>query len=90
MNYKEEVNHPTHYLKDSGFEVIDVVNAWDLNFQLSNAIKYIARAGKKEPKKVVQDLEKAIWYIKYEIDRININKSVLKLKREVNKHENKD
>ena len=90
MNYKEEVNHPSHYLKDSGFEVIDVVNAWDLNFQLSNAIKYVARAGKKDTKKVIQDLEKAIWYIKYEIDRININKNILKLEKEVNKHENKN
>tara|TARA_B100000902_G_C27120549_1_gene818436 strand:+ start:587 stop:817 length:231 start_codon:yes stop_codon:yes gene_type:complete len=75
MNHKEEVDHPSHYLKESGFEVIDVVNAWDLNFQLSNAIKYIARAGKKDPEKVTQDLEKAIWYIKYEIDMINIKKN---------------
>ena len=79
MNHKEEVNHPSHYLKDSGFEVIDVVNAWDLNFQLSNAIKYIARAGKKDPEKVTQDLEKAIWYIKYEIDMINIKKNSCKI-----------
>jgi hypothetical protein len=79
MNHKEEVNHPLHYLKDSGFEVIDVVNAWDLNFQLSNAIKYIARAGKKDPEKVIQDLEKAIWYIKYEIDVINIKKNSLNI-----------
>tara|TARA_B100000214_G_scaffold281839_1_gene211484 strand:+ start:486 stop:758 length:273 start_codon:yes stop_codon:yes gene_type:complete len=90
MNHKEEVNHPSHYLKDSGFEVIDVVNAWDLNFQLSNAIKYVARAGKKDPKKVIQDLEKAIWYIKYEIDRININKNISKLKKEENKYEDKN
>tara|TARA_Y100000589_G_C27082221_1_gene600153 strand:+ start:735 stop:989 length:255 start_codon:yes stop_codon:yes gene_type:complete len=79
MSHKEEVNHPSHYLKDSGFEVIDVVNAWDLNFQLSNAIKYIARAGKKDPEKVTQDLEKAIWYIKYEIDMINIKKNSCKI-----------
>ena len=72
MSHKEEVNHPSHYLKGSGFEVIDVVNAWDLNFQLSNAVKYIARAGKKDPNKVIQDLKKAIWYINYEIDKVNI------------------
>ena len=60
---KEEVNHPDHYLQSTGFEVIDVIEAWDLNFCLGNAVKYIARAGIKNPKKKKQDLEKAVWYI---------------------------
>jgi hypothetical protein len=90
MNYKEEVNHPSHYLKASGHEVIDVVNAWDLNFQLSNAIKYIARAGKKDSKKVTQDLEKAVWYIKYEINRINNNIELVNSNRKAVINENKN
>jgi len=65
---KENVNHPDHYLKDSGYEVIDVIEAWDLNFSLGNAIKYIARAGKKNPEKTCEDLKKAIWYIQRVID----------------------
>ncbi len=60
---KEEVNHPDHYLQSTGFEVIDVIEAWDLNFCLGNAIKYVARAGIKNPEKKKQDLEKAVWYI---------------------------
>tara|TARA_B100000925_G_C21932017_1_gene440692 strand:+ start:511 stop:729 length:219 start_codon:yes stop_codon:yes gene_type:complete len=60
---KEEVNHPDHYLQSTGFEVIDVIEAWDLNFCLGNAVKYIARAGIKNPEKKKQDLEKAMWYI---------------------------
>lgn len=60
---KEEVNHPDHYLQSTGFEVIDVIEAWDLNFCLGNAVKYIARAGIKNPEKKKQDLEKAVWYI---------------------------
>ena len=48
---KEEVNHPDHYLQSTGFEVIDVIEAWDLNFCLGNAVKYIARAGIKNPEK---------------------------------------
>ena len=67
---KENVDHPNHYLKDSGHEVIDAINAWDLNFELGNAIKYIARAGKKDPKKTMEDLNKAKWYIQHQIDRI--------------------
>ena len=60
---KEEVNHPDHYLQSTGFEVIDVIEAWDLNFCLGNAVKYVARAGIKNPKKKKQDLENAVWYI---------------------------
>ena len=65
---KEQVNHPSHYLKDSGHEVIDVIKAWGLGFELGNAIKYIARSGKKDEKNTKQDLEKAMWYIQYYID----------------------
>ncbi len=68
---KEKVNHPSHYLKDSGHEVIDVIESWDLNFSLGNAIKYIARSGRKDENLNVQDLEKALWYINREIKRLS-------------------
>ena len=67
---KESVDHPDHYLKKSGHEVIDVIRAWKLNFELGNAVKYIARAGRKNPDKIVEDLQKAIWYINEEIEQI--------------------
>ena len=67
---KEEVNHPDHYLQSTGFEVIDVIEAWDLNFCLGNAVKYIARAGIKNPEKKKQDLEKAVWYIERVIESL--------------------
>ncbi len=60
------VNHPPHY-KAGGIEVIDFIEAKDLNFRLGNAVKYISRAGKKASDPV-QDLEKALWYLKREID----------------------
>jgi len=69
-NVKSNVHHPSHYLKDSGHEVIDVINAWKLNFELGNAIKYIARAGKKDPSKEIEDLEKAKEYIEMQINNI--------------------
>lgn len=65
------VDHPDHYLMDSGHEVIDVIEAWNLDFNLGNAIKYIARSGKKDPKKNIEDLEKSIWYIKRQISNIS-------------------
>ena len=65
---KEKVNHPSHYLKDSGHEVIDVIESWDLNFSLGNAIKYICRAGHKGGQlKRCEDLEKAIDYLQNEL-----------------------
>jgi NTP pyrophosphatase (non-canonical NTP hydrolase) len=67
--HKEAVNHPSHYGgKDNPYEAIKVIEAWDLNFHLGNAIKYIARAGKKGDKK--EDLKKALWYIQRELDKL--------------------
>lgn len=63
----EMVDHPDHYNQGS-IEVIDVIEDWDLDFRLGNAVKYIARAGKKN-NEVKQDLEKAIWYIKRYINK---------------------
>ena len=63
----DAVDHPTHY--NSGtIEVIDFIEDQKLSFHLGNAIKYIARAGKKDRAKVVEDLKKAIWYIERYIE----------------------
>ena len=62
----DPVNHPPHY-KAGGIEVIDFIEAKDLNFRLANVVKYVSRAGKKDSDPV-QDLEKAAWYLKREID----------------------
>lgn len=63
----EAVDHPSHYRKDTGYEAIDVIEAWGLGFCLGNAVKYIARTGHKGD--AVEDLEKAKWYIEREIAR---------------------
>ena len=64
----DPVNHPSHYT-DGKIEVIDFIEDKGLGFHLGNAVKYIARAGKKDPSKTVQDLEKARWYLDREIRR---------------------
>ena len=62
----EAVDHPKHYnTHPSGVECIDVVE--HMGFNLGNAIKYIWRCDHKG--KHNEDLEKAIWYIKREIER---------------------
>ena len=64
----DPVNHPSHYT-DGRIEVIDFIEDKHLNFHLGNTVKYVARAGKKDPSKAVQDLEKARWYLDREISR---------------------
>jgi hypothetical protein len=65
---KETVNHPDHYGgAENPYEAIKVIRAWRLNFALGNAVKYIARAGKKDPSKHIEDLQKAVFYLQNEI-----------------------
>ena len=65
----DPVHHPSHYGgADNPYEAIKVIDAWGLGFALGNAVKYIARAGKKDD--IVQDLEKAAWYLNHEIERL--------------------
>ena len=44
-------------------EVIDVIEGLKLPYHLGNAVKYIARAGHKDPEKTTEDLRKAVWYL---------------------------
>ena len=62
----KNVDHPSHYNQGT-IEVIDAIEDWNLNFCLGNAIKYIARCAYKGHKK--EDLEKAIWYLKRELEK---------------------
>lgn len=71
----DNVNHPPHYNSHpSGIECIEIVRHH--NFNIGNAFKYLWRAGLKSEEgvedadKQVEDLNKAIWYIKDEIKRI--------------------
>lgn len=59
----DPINHPKHY---QGYatrvECIDVTR--HLPFDLGNAFKYIWRAGRKDPGTMIEDLEKALWYLR--------------------------
>ena len=58
----DAVNHPSHYT-DGNIEVIEYIEDKKLDYCLGNAVKYISRAGKKDPAKEIEDLQKADWYI---------------------------
>lgn len=57
----DPVNHPAHYGGDTTYEAIKVIEAWRLNFNLGNVLKYICRG------KNTEDLKKARWYLDREI-----------------------
>ena len=65
----DPVNHPSHYTSGS-IEVIDFIEDQKMPYHLGSAIKYICRAGKKDPTKTTEDLRKAAWYINRYIERL--------------------
>lgn len=67
----EAVEHPAHYGGGANpYEVIKVIEAWELDFHLGNTVKYIARAGKKDAAKELEDLKKGRFYIDRRIENL--------------------
>ena len=67
----EMVNNPEHYGGATNiYEAIKVSEAWNLDFHLGNTVKYISRAGIKNPEKELEDLKKAAWYLQRKIDNL--------------------
>lgn len=66
----DSVSHPPHYAEgwSNGAEVIDLTE--HLSFCAGNVVKYVCRAGRKDPDKHIEDLEKARWYLDREIARV--------------------
>lgn len=67
------VNHPQHYGGENNvYEVVKVCEAWELDKDayLFNVVKYVARAGKKDPQKELEDLNKALWYLERRIQNL--------------------
>lgn len=67
------VNGPSHYGGvENPYEVIKVCEAWGLDNDayLFNVVKYVARAGKKDPNKLLEDLEKAQFYLNRKIQNL--------------------
>lgn len=70
---KEMVNKPDHYGGTLVIEYLEALEALPgnrMNFSRTSAIKYISRAGMKFPDKEIEELEKVIWYMNREIERL--------------------
>lgn len=72
------VNNPGHYTWLPGIECQKVVQHF--NFNLGNVIKYVWRVGNPQATKhdskegLIEDLQKAIKYLEFEIDRLKEGK----------------
>jgi len=64
----DPVSHPAHYTRGK-IEVLDFIEDQQLGYHLGQVIKYVCRAGYKSQDTYKQDLEKAAFYLKREIDR---------------------
>lgn len=64
-----DVTRPQYYT-EVGIEPIKFINSHNLNFNLGNVVKYVARAGYKPGEDALKDLAKAEQYIKFEIERV--------------------
>lgn len=69
METVDMVNHPPHYKLANGMESIDVIKATLTPEEYrgwckGNALKYQFRAGKKDPDKLTEDYEKAMFFLK--------------------------
>jgi len=70
---EKDMIRPDHYGgKDNVYEVLKVCEAWglDMDAYLFNVVKYVARAGKKDPAKEIEDLKKAQFYLERKIKNL--------------------
>lgn len=63
-------NHinPDHYQTKDGSQLIEHIE--NIPYNRGNAVKYLVRAGKKDSSKLLEDMEKALWYVQREIARL--------------------
>lgn len=71
----DDVNHPDHYGGDTTYEAIKVIEAWELNFNRGNTVKYICRADLKGD--AISNLKKARFYLDREIVTLEAAKAAL-------------
>ena len=68
------IERPAHYCAGRKYEPWDVIEDWNLDYFLGNALKYIARAGRKGDE--IEDLKKAVAYLNRKIDKLGDKNAV--------------
>lgn len=73
FNAVDLINYPPHYTSGK-IEVLDFIEDQQLGYHLGSVVKYVARAGKKNPLTKLEDLKKAQFYLNRKIS--NMEKEV--------------
>ena len=80
LEIAKERNIPNYYIGSVyGYEARKVVEDWDLSYNVGTAVTYLLRAGKKHEQgmsdndKHIEDLNKAINHLKFEIEKLDNN-----------------
>lgn len=68
----DEIINPAHYTAGRDYQPWDVIADWQLDYYTGNALKYIARAGRKNDE--IEDLQKAIRYLEKKIAILQADK----------------
>ena len=69
----ESADKAAHYNPDDNdrtYEAINIVEHYDLNFPVGNAVKYLLRKGRKSTASEIDDVKKAMQYLAIEIKRL--------------------
>ena len=72
----DNVKNPSHYNRGK-IEVWEFIEDQGLDYHTGNAVKYIARAGFKDPSKEVEDLQKAVAFLERKIKVLNGTTNVI-------------
>ena len=62
----DKISHPAYYTQ--GIEAAEYIASHKMDFFTGNIVKYITRAGLKDPATKREDLLKARWYLDYLIE----------------------
>lgn len=80
---------PNYYLGNNGYEARKVVSGFDLSYNVGTATTYLLRAGKKKEEgmsdtdKHIEDLQKAINHLEFEIERLKDTTTLADLHNEL-------
>jgi hypothetical protein len=69
MTEHNNITYPKHYVSGK-IELTDFIIDKNLNWCRANIVKYVVRAGIKNPDTELEDIKKAQWYFEKEIERL--------------------
>jgi hypothetical protein len=80
---------PNYYIGLTGIKAINVISDFQLSYNIGTAVTYLLRSGKKT-QDPIEDIQKAIHHLSYELERLKKYKDTSDLDEIINKNNNKN